>query len=289
MAFAQNVTEHHAAGGLAWVVCALRLKSGLNLHVKGGFEARLKGRDKRKDRKDKNWREAGTWMKADMLRMSPQLAKWRVEEAAHKQRVMQARVHESWKHHTARHTPASWVTCPQACRCYAVKPCTNILASISHNRPSSVMCLYLHEMPRPMRYDSMHLHCSPACGLSLLTLIQYTMLQSTPKTVEVHVRRCFVRWCKEIKVHALAMQPSTRAGPVNNLDPMQSTKDMLYVQLREMQDAKAKLKPIGYTWKSSQGNSCGKFLLKYAKQSDMNGLLGTMGRLERNLMVRLAF
>ena len=39
MAFAQNVTEHHAAG-LAWVVCALRLKSGLKLQVKGGFEAR---------------------------------------------------------------------------------------------------------------------------------------------------------------------------------------------------------------------------------------------------------
>jgi len=115
-----------------------------------------------------------------------------------------------------------------------------------------------------------------------------TMLQSTPKTVEVLVRRCFVRWCKEIKVHALAMQPSMRAGPVN-LDPMQSTKEMLYVQLQEIQDAEAKLNFVGYMWESSQGNSCGELLLKYAKQSDIDGLLGKLGRLERNLIVRLAF
>jgi hypothetical protein len=56
MAFAQDVTELHAAG-LARVACALRLKTGLNLQVKGGFEARLKGRDPNQTTSDchKTW------------------------------------------------------------------------------------------------------------------------------------------------------------------------------------------------------------------------------------------
>eukprot|EP00983_Pelagomonas_calceolata_P120248 1160687-Pelagomonas_calceolata.AAC.1 len=83
--------------------------------------------------------------------------------------------------------------------------------------------------------------------------------------------------------HQLASTDCTGLDPAE-----QRQKEMLYVQLREMQDAEAKLKSIGYTWKASQGNTCGELLLKYSKQSDMNGLLGKMGRLERDLKFLLS-
>eukprot|EP00983_Pelagomonas_calceolata_P026356 827302-Pelagomonas_calceolata.AAC.1 len=82
--------------------------------------------DKKKERRDRNWIEAGKWMKESMLRMSPQDAKWRAEGAARMQEVVQARVDESWKHHTARHKTCLLVDRPQACHLRSMKSCKNI-------------------------------------------------------------------------------------------------------------------------------------------------------------------
>ncbi|KAF5838981.1 hypothetical protein DUNSADRAFT_1848 [Dunaliella salina] len=57
---------------------------------------------RKKERLDKNWKDAAVWMKQDMLCMGPQEAKWQAERVESMQRAMQARINESWRHHTLK-------------------------------------------------------------------------------------------------------------------------------------------------------------------------------------------